>query len=52
MAGAEANSVGSAAGPLEGQVLPLLADLYGLEASELEIDDLFVVKYEAGKQAR
>lgn len=37
---------------LRGQVLPLLAELYGLKTHELDIDDLFFVKYEAGKQAR
>jgi len=29
-----------------------LAELYGLKAHDLDIDDLFFVKYEAGKQAR
>jgi hypothetical protein len=37
---------------LQEQVLPLLAELYGLKAHDLDIDDLFFVKYEAGKQAR
>lgn len=37
---------------LRGQVLPLLAELYGLRTHELDIGDLFFVKYETDKQAR